>query len=178
MLHRIVSRSVVVLAATAFLASCEDNTTGTPLTPPPASTAVYVNEVPPADGYTIEEATIPLPGGGGDTTVFLVSPDPVFEVVYPDGSAAVGQVITFNLSLPGLIEQSRDTVDAAGLVSPGRWVVADVCPNPLPEPPEDPVFCRPSQSVIATPVAGNAGVATVDASFPPDVPEPTVRGSR
>ena len=171
MLHRIVSRSVVVLAATAFLASCEDNTTGTPLTPPPASTAVYVSEVAPAEGYVITEATITLPSGT-DTTVFVVSPDPVFEVKYPDGTAGAGQVITFNLNLPGLIAQTKDTADAAGLVSPGQWVVAQVCPNPAPEPPAEPVFCRPTQSVIAQPVAGNAAVVTVDAVFPPIEPEP------
>jgi hypothetical protein len=202
MLHRIVSRTVVVLAATAFLASCEDNTTGTPLTPPPASTAVYVTELVPDSGYAIDTATIPLPGGpdttitadttvaGVDTTiiadtvvvvdtlVYVVTPDPVFEVKYPDGTAAVGQVITFNLSLPGLIEATKDTVDAAGLVSPGRWLVAQVCPNPLPEPPEEPVFCRPTQTVIATPVAGNAAVATVNTQFPAEVPEPAARASR
>jgi len=172
MLHRIVSRSGVVLAATAFLASCEDNTTGTPLTPPPASTAVYVSEVAPADGYTIEQTTIKLPDGITDTTVFVVSPDPVFEVKYPDGAAGEGQVVTFNLNLPGLLAQTKDTADASGLVSPGQWVVASVCPNPAPEPPAEPVFCRPTQSVIATPIAGNAAVATVDAVFPPIVPEP------
>ena len=172
MLHRIVSRSVVVLAATAFLASCEDNTDGTPLTPPPASTAVYVSEVAPADGYVISEATIKLPDGVTDTTVFVVTPDPVFEVTYPDGSAGAGQVITFNLNLPGLLAQTKDTADAAGLVSPGQWVVAQVCPNPAPEPPAEPVFCRPTQSVIAAPVAGNFAVVTVDAVYPPIVPEP------
>lgn len=174
MLHRIVSRSGVVLAATAFLASCEDNTTGTPLTPPPASTAVYVTEVAPVDGYTIAQTTIKLPDGITDTTVFVVSPDPVFEVKYPDGAAGEGQVVTFNLNLPGLLAQTKDTADAAGLVSPGQWVVAQVCPNPAPEPPAEPVFCRPSQSVIAAPVSGTPAVVTVDAVFPPIVPEPEV----
>ena len=176
MLHRIVSRSVVVLAATAFLASCEDNTEGTPLTPPPPSTAVDVTAVEPADGYTIGTATITIPEVGDvpahDTVVNVVTPNPAFEVKLPNGDAAVGQVVNFNLSLPGFIAQSRDTVDAAGLVSPGQWIVAGVCPNPLPEPPETPVFCRPTQSVIAVPVAGNPAAITVDAEFPPDVPEP------
>jgi hypothetical protein len=182
MLHRIVSRSVVVLAATAFLASCEDNTTGTPLTPPPASTAVYVNPVEPVDGYSTEEVTITIPAVGEvpahDTVVTVVTPDPLFNVTFPSGDAAVGQVVTFNLTLPGLIAQSKDTVDADGQVSPGQWILANVCPNPMPTvPPEEPIFCRPVQSVVATPVAGNPGVVNVNASFPPIVPE-VLRASR
>ena len=77
-----------------------------------------------------------------------------------------------DMNLPGLIAQTKDTADAAGLVSPGQWVVAAVCPNPQPEPPAPPVYCRPTQSVIAQPVAGNAAVVTVDAVFPPIEPEP------
>lgn len=165
MLHRIVSRSVVVLAATGFLASCEDNTAGTPLPPFTPSTAVYVNEVVPEVDYTVEQVNITLPGGV-DTTVYAVTPDPVFEVVLPNGDPAVGQVVNFNVNLPGFVAQRADTVDAFGLVSPGRWVLADVCPNPLPDPPE---FCRPTQRVIATPVAGRPGFVDVDASFPPTV---------
>jgi len=166
MLHRIVSRSVVVLAATAFLASCEDNTTGTPLTPPPASTAVYVIAVEPVDGYAVEQVTITIPEIGGvpahDTVVTVVTPDPVFSVVYPglDESPAVGQVITFSLNLPGLLAQGKDTVDAGGLVSPGRWIVGDPCP------PETGDFCRPVHRVIAAPTAGNTGFIDVDTTLP------------
>jgi hypothetical protein len=175
MLHRIVSRSVVVLAGTAFLASCEDNTTGTPLTPPPASTAVYVNPVVPEDGYSTEQVTITIPAVGEipahDTVVTAVTPNPEFEVTYPDGDPAVDQVITFNLNLPGLIEQSKDTVPASGLVTPGRWIVAEPCP-----PSED--FCRPTQRIIATPVAGNAGVIDVSVDTATVVPPPSLRASR
>jgi len=172
MLHRMVSRSVVVFAATAFLASCEDNTTGTPLTPPPASTAVYVNPVEPVGGYTVAQRTINL--GGVDTTVTVASPDPVFEVVYPEGNAAVGQVITFNVNLPGFVQQTRDTVvDAAGLVSPGYWVVARPCPPNVLE-----TFCRGVQRVIATPVAGNTGFIDVVVDTLPPPPPPPVRSPR
>ena len=167
MLHRIVSRSVVAFAAVGLLASCEDNTTGTPLTPPPPSTAVDVVEVAPEAGYTVEQVSITLPSGT-DTTVYAVTPDPVFEVTFPDGSAAVGQIINFNVNLPGFVAQSRDTVDAEGLVSPGRWVVATFCPNPLPVDP--PVFCRPTQRVIAAPASGRTGTVDVHTQFPADVP--------
>jgi hypothetical protein len=77
----------------------------------------------------------------------VVAPQVFFEVVYPDGSPAVGQVITFNLNLGGLLFQQRDTVDAAGLVSPGAWIFGD----------------RPVQRLIATPVAGNTGFIDVAA---------------
>lgn len=164
MLHRIVSRSVVVLAATAFLASCEDNTTGTPLTPPPASTAVYVTPVVPVDGYTVEQTTITIPEVGGipahDTLVTVVVPDPEFEVRYPDGSVATDQVVTFTVNLPGLLEQAKDTVGASGLVTPGRWIVGNPCP------PEEGDFCRPTQRVIAAPVTGNTGFIDVDTTIP------------
>ena len=172
MLHRIVSPTVLVLAATAFLASCEDNTTGTPLTPPPASTAVYVNEVVPEGGYIIEERTVNA--NGVDTTVLAVSPTPVFEVLYPDGTPAVGQVVTFNLNLPGIITHTKDTVDAGGLVDPGTWYVTKTCPSQV----EDDPFCRPVQTLIATPTSGNAGAVSVEATFPPEVPEPAARTAR
>lgn len=168
MLHRIVSRSVVVLAATAFLASCEDNTTGTPLTPPPASTAVTVNPLTPEGGYTLKDTTVNILGV--DTIVTIVTPNPQFEVVLPEGDAAVGQIVTFNVNLPGFVQQSKDTVDAAGLVSPGYWVVAKPCLTPYPSLGEVP-FCRPLQRVIASPVAGNTGFLDV-ITAPPPVPEP------
>ena len=168
MLHRIVSRSVVVLAATAFLASCEDNTTGTPLTPPPPSTAVYVNPITPEGGYTLKDTTINV--AGLDTIVTIVTPNPQFEVVYPEGDVAVGQVITFNVNLPGFVQQTKDTVDAAGLVNPGFWVVGRPCLTPYPSLGEQP-FCRPLQRVIATPVAGGTGFIDV-ITAPPPVPEP------
>jgi hypothetical protein len=168
MLHRMVSRSVVVFAATAFLASCEDNTTGTPLTPPPASTAVYVTPVEPVDGYTVEQRVINI--GGIDTTVTVASPDPVFTVVYPglDASPAVGQVVTFNVNLPGFVFQTKDTVDAAGLASPGYWVVARPCPPNL----VDETFCRGVQRVIATPVSGNTGFIDVTVDTTTVIPGP------
>lgn len=152
MLHRIVSRSVVAFAAVGLLASCEDNTTGTPLTPPPPSTAVYVNPIEPDGGYTTEQRSINI--AGVDTTVTVASPNPVFEVVFPDGEAAVGQIINFNVNLPGLVQQTRDTVDVDGFVSPGYWVLAGPCP---PGGVPDQTFCRPTQRVIATPAAGNTG---------------------
>lgn len=158
MLHRIVSRSVVVLAATAFLASCEDNTTGTPLTPPPASTAVYVNAITPDSGYGVKDTTITIPELAGvpahDTVVTIASPNPEFEVVTPEGDAATGQVITFNLNLPGLLQQTKDTVPESGLVSPGYWVLGD----------------RAVQRVIASPVSGSTGFIDVDTT-PPAPPE-------
>ena len=177
MLHRIVSRTVVVLAATAFLASCEDNTTGTPLTPPPASTAVYVNPIVPDSGYATKDTTITIPAVGEvpahDTVVTIVTPNPVFEVTNPDGSAAVDQVITFNLALPGLIEQGKDTVLADGLATPGRWIVARPCTAP-----EESGFCRTPQRLISTPVAGDTGFIDVSTA-PPLEPEPeTLRASR
>jgi hypothetical protein len=139
-----VSRSVVVLAATAFLASCEDNTTGTPLTPPPASTAVDVTPVEPVGGYTQEQRTMNI--GGVDTTVTVVSPDPVFSVVYPDATPGAGQIVTFDLNLPGIIGQERDTVDAAGLVSPGSWILGPRCGT---------------QRLVAAPASGNTGFIDV-----------------
>jgi hypothetical protein len=203
MLHRIVSRSVFAFAAAGLLASCEDNTTGTPLTPPPPSTAVYVNPVLPDGGFGFEQVVIERPNGPDtsvvitdttvvadttvvgidttivvdttfsgdttivtDTTVTIVTPDPVFEAVFPDGQPAVGQTITFNVNLPGFIEQTTDVVDAAGFATPGRWVVAEVCPNPDAPPP----FCRVTQRVIATPVAGNTGFIDVEPVFPPPPP--------
>jgi hypothetical protein len=171
MLHRIVSRSVVVLAATAFLASCEDNTTGTPLTPPPASTAVYVNVVEPDGGYATEQRSVTLLGV--DTVVTVADPDPVFEVLYPDGTPAVGQVVTFNVNLPGFVQQSKDTVDAEGLVSPGYWVMARPCP-PLTAPE---TFCRGVQRIIATPVSGNTGFIDVAVDTTTIVP-PDLHASR
>ncbi len=153
MLHRIVSRSVVVLAATVFLASCEDNTTGTPLPPPDPSTAVYVTPVIPVGGYTTEEVTLNI--AGVDTTVTVVSPEPIFEVVFPDGTPAAGQAINFSLNLPGLLETNRGTVDASGFVSPGYWVLGD----------------RPVQRVIAAPASGDPGYIDVDQT-PPE-PEET-----
>ena len=164
MLRRMVSRSVVVLAATAFLASCEDNTTGTPLTPPPASTAVYVTAVEPQGGYSVEQVTITIPAIGPvlarDTVVTVVTPDPVFEVRYPEGDAAVDQVISFSLNLPGLLAQSTATVPASGLVTPGRWIVGNPCPS------ETGGFCRSVQRVIAAPAAGNTGYIDVDTTLP------------
>jgi hypothetical protein len=149
MLHRIVSRSVVALAATAFLASCEDNTTGTPLPPPPASTAVDVTPVEPAAGYGFAELAVTLPNGT-DTTVTVVSPSPVFHVAFPDGELAAGQTINFSLTLPGLLESTSATVGSDGFVSPGYWAVGD----------------RPVQRIIASPASGNPGIIDVDTTEP------------
>ena len=143
MLHRIVSRSVGVFAAAALglgLAACEDNTAGTPLTPPPASTAVYVNV----------DTTTPPPTTG--TTGQRVTPAAVFKVTYPDGSPAVGQVVTFSLNLGGHIAQLKDTVDAGGFVSPGKWTLG---------------ARTATQRLIASPVAGNAGFIDVVAEAGP-----------
>lgn len=148
MLHRIVSRSVVVLAATMFLASCEDNTTGTPLTPPDPSTAVYVTPVIPDGGYTTEEVSLNI--GGVDTLVTVVSPNPVFEVVYPDGTPGTGQTINFNINLPGLLQDTKGTVGSDGLVSPGYWVIGE----------------RPVQRIIASPASGEAGYIDIDQTPP------------
>jgi hypothetical protein len=166
MLHRIVSRSVVVLAATAFLASCEDNTTGTPLTPPPPSTAVYVTPIEPEGGYGIKDTVINILGV--DTTVTIVTPNVEFEVLYPDGSVGVDQVITFNVNLPGLVQATKDTVPASGIVTPGYWIVARPC--------NVPDFCRSPQRVIATPVSGNTGY--IDVSTVPPAPPEDLRASR
>jgi hypothetical protein len=172
MLHRIVSRSVVVLAGTVFLAACEDNTAGTPLTPPPASTAVYVTAIEPADGYSIQPRTITI--AGVDTVVNAVSPDPTFQVLLPDGSTPEGQVVTFNVNLPGFVEQTKDTVPASGIVTPGYWVVGNTCPDSL---NPNPAFCRPVERVIATPVAGSTGfLDVVNVVTPP--PPPPVRSPR
>ena len=149
MLHRIVSRSVVALAATAFLASCEDNTTGTPLPPPAASTAVYVTAVEPAEGYGFADLAVTLPSGT-DTVITVVSPSPVFYVAYPDGEVAVGQNINFSINLPGLLQSTTATVDDDGFVSPGYWAVGD----------------RPVQRIIASPVSGNPAFIDVDTTEP------------
>ena len=165
MLHRMVSRSAGVLGYAALalvVASCEDNTTGTPNTPPPASTAVYVNAIIPEGGYGLGEETITIEGV--DTTVTVVVPDPEFEVVYPDGSAAVGQTIQFSLNLPGLLESTTGVVGADGRVTPGRWIVSLPCTA-------ETDYCRPVQRVIASPASGNIG--TIDVSTePPPPPEP------
>lgn len=163
MLHRIVSRSAVVIAATVVLAACEDNTTGTPLTPPPPSTAVYVNPIIPDEGYGLKDTTISF-GALGDSVVTIVTPAVEFEVVYPDGTPATGQTVTFNPNLPGFVQQAKDTVDAAGLVSPGFWVLGNPCASA-----EGP-FCRPTQRVIATPLVGNTGYIDVS-TVPPAPPE-------
>ncbi len=139
MLHRMVSRSAGAFAAAAFglgLAACEDNTTGTPLTPPPASTAVYVN--------VVNTAVNPAPTTG--TAGRVVAPAAVFKVTYPDGTPAVGQVIAFSLNLGGHLHQTKDTVDAGGFASPGRWILG---------------ARAATQRLIASPVAGNAGFIDV-----------------
>lgn len=201
MLHRMVSRPAGFLGYAALalaVASCEDNTTGTPITPPPPSTAVYVEAVTPEGGYFVDTTTITVQRPDTtisapdttivgidttitidttivlvdkDTVVSIVAPDPVFFVVLPNGDTAVGQTVNFSLTLPGLLEQTSDVVDADGHVTTGRWILTKVCPNPLPEPPDDPVYCLPSQSVVATPASGEPGVITVDAKYPTEVPE-------
>ena len=55
-----------------------------------------------------------------------------------------------------------------GLVSPGYWVVGTVC---ITAPERGCRFCRPTQRVIATPVAGNTGIIDVSTE-PPPPPEP------
>jgi hypothetical protein len=124
---------------------------------------VYVAAVEPVGGYTTEQVTITIPEVGAvpahDTIVTVVSPNPAFVVTYPNGDAAVDQVISFSLNLPGVIEQTKDTVVAGGLASPGRWIVASPCDIGA-------EFCRPVQRVIATPVAGDAGFIDVDTSAP------------
>jgi len=178
MLHRIVSRSVVAFAAAGLLASCEDNTTGTPLTPPPPSTAVYINPLQPPDSitppdpitgkrdtipvpYTIEQRVVNI--DGTDFVVAVVTPDPQFLVQFPDGDVAEGQEIAFSLNLPGALESTRVTVPASGLVSPGRWIVDNPCP-----PVGGATSCRGVQRVIARPTAGNPGFIDVDTTFPED----------
>ena len=130
---------LVRFAAAAFglgLAACEDNTTGTPLTPPPASTAVYVN--------VVNTAVNPAPTTG--TAGRVVAPAAVFKVTYPDGTPAVGQVIAFSLNLGGHLHQTKDTVDAGGFASPGKWILG---------------ARAATQRLIASPVAGNAGFIDV-----------------
>ncbi len=107
MLHRIVSRSAVVLAATAFLASCEDNTSGSPQEPPPASTAVVVKAVDPVPDSGVVDTDLAEPV--------------VVKVTNPDGSPAPSVVVTFGLTTGGLIEHTQVTTDANGLASPGIW---------------------------------------------------------
>lgn len=171
MLHRIVSRSVAVLAGTVILAGCEDNTTGTPLTPPPPSTAVYVTAIEPVGGYSILPRTITI--AGVDTVVNAVSPDPTFEVVLPDGSVPVDQVVSFNANLPGFVQQTKDTVPSSGIVTPGYWIVAATCPDSV---NPNPTFCRPEERLIATPVAGNSGYLDVINVVTP--PPPPLRSPR
>ena len=156
MLHRIVSRSVVAFAAVGLLASCEDNTTGTPLTPPPPSTAVTVTAVEPEGGYSVVERSVII--DGIPTLANAVTPDPTFEVLLPDGTVPEGQVINFNVNLPGFVQQSRDTVPASGIVTPGYWVVGNICPDSL---NPNPTFCRPVERVIATPASGRTGYLDV-----------------
>ena len=159
MLHRIVSRSAVAFAAVGLLASCEDNTTGTPLPPFTPSTAVNVSPIEVDGGYGDNDTADTI--NGVDTIVTVVTPDPVFEVLSPEGDPAVGQIINFNVNLPGLLQQTRDTVDAAGFVSPGYWIVGG----------------RPVQRVIATPAAGNTGFIDVS-TVPPAPPEGKFGASR
>lgn len=170
MLHRIVSRSAVVIAATVVLAACEDNTTGTPLTPPPPSTAVYVNPIIPDGGYIVEQRILNI--NGEDALVNVVTPDPTFEVVYPEGNAAEGQVITFNVNLPGVVQSTKDTVPASGIVTPGYWITGNICPDSLNPNPD---FCRPVERVIATPAVGNTGYIDVINVV---TPAPDLRASR
>lgn len=169
MLHRIVSRSVVALAATAFLASCEDNTTGTPLPPPTPSTAVYVSAVEPAEPYTVVDQAITLPDGSVEILP-TVQPELVFQVLNPDGTIPVGQTITFTVNLPGFVENQTAVVDANGFVSPGYWVVGSPCETPYPSVGEVP-FCRPLQRVIAAPVAGDAAYIDVQTAPPEEEEE-------
>jgi hypothetical protein len=157
MLHRIVSRSLVAFAAVGLLASCEDNTTGTPLTPPPPSTAVTVSAVDL--DYTIAQQVVNI--DGTDFVVAVVTPDPQFLVELPNGDVAEGQEIAFSLNLPGALESTRVTVPASGLVSPGRWIVDNPCP-----PVGGATSCRGVQRVIARPPAGNPGFIDVDTTFP------------
>jgi hypothetical protein len=107
MLHRIVSRSVVVLAGTAFLASCEDNTTGTPLTPPPPSTAVVVSAVAPVPEDGVVDTDI-----AGPVT---------FKATNPDGSPGAGIVLQFIAAGGGVVERSQATTGSDGTASPGVW---------------------------------------------------------
>ena len=159
MLHRIVSRSLVAFAAVGLLASCEDNTTGTPLTPPPPSTAVTVTALELE--YTIEQRVVNI--DGTDFVVAVVTPDPAFFVEFPDGEPAVGQEVSFSLNLPGALENTRVTVPGTGVVSPGRWIVDNPCP-----PVGGQTSCRAVQRVIATPTSGVIGFVDVDTTFPED----------
>jgi hypothetical protein len=177
MLHRFVSRSAGVFAAVAVgigVAACDDTTTGTPLTPPPPSTAIYVSPV--LDSVTVDDDTVSIDYTvkdtlvtifGIDTIVTIVTPNPRFTTEFPNGDIPEGQIITFSVNLPGFLQQTKDTVDATGIVSPGYWVVARPCPQLNPEDP----FCRPVQRVIAFPVAGDPASIDVNAEFapPPDV---------
>jgi len=159
MLHRIVSRSVLAFAAAGLLASCEDNTTGTPLPPPTTATLVTVTALDL--DYTIEQQVVNI--NGTDFVVAVVSPDPAFFVELQDGEPAVGQEVAFSLNLPGALESTRVTVPGTGVVSPGRWIVDNPCP-----PVGGATFCRAVQRVIATPTAGNLGFIDVDTTFPED----------
>ena len=159
MLHRIVSRSLVAFAAVGLLASCEDNTTGTPLPPPTTATLVTVTALDL--DYTIEQQVVNI--NGTDFVVAVVSPDPAFFVELQDGEPAVGQEVAFSLNLPGALESTRVTVPGTGVVSPGRWIVDNPCP-----PVGGATSCRGVQRVIATPTAGNPGFIDVDTTFPED----------
>jgi hypothetical protein len=133
MLHRIVSRSAVVLAATAFLASCEDNTSGTPNEPPPGSTAVVVRAVEAPDSGVV------------DTD--LAEPV-VVKVTNPDGTPATSVVVTFGLTTGGLLEHTQVTTDANGLASPGIWHLGKKAGN---------------QRLTATPPSGDPAIINVTA---------------
>jgi hypothetical protein len=148
---------VVAFAAAGLLASCEDNTTGTPLPPPPPSTAVNVIALDLE--YTIEQRVVNI--DGTDFVVAVVTPDPAFFVEFPDGEPAVGQEISFSLNLPGALENTRVTVPGTGVVSPGRWIVDNPCP-----PVGGQTSCRAVQRVIATPTSGVTGFVDVDTTFP------------
>lgn len=110
MLHRIVSRYAGVFAAATLglgLAACEDNTTGTPLPPPDVPNAYSIVAVaPPDETFPVDE---------------VLSPNPQFRVLGPDGSGAANVAVTFSLNQGGLLQSTSATSDANGFVSPGEW---------------------------------------------------------
>lgn len=134
MLHRMVSRSAVVFVATAFLASCEDNTTGTPLPPPDVSTAYTVTVASPPPEPNVVEG--------------LVSPNVVFLVSNPDGTPAAGVPITFTINQTGLLQNITATSGSDGLVSPGEWHLG---------------FRAGPQRLVASPALGTRAFVTVTA---------------
>ena len=111
MLHRLVCHRPVwfVVAAAVGLGACNDTTTPPLPDPPP----------PPAGQMSVEVVDAPTGGvvnGPADAPVTV-------RVLNLDGSVASGAPVTFTLLNGGTVQNATATSDAAGLASPGEWVL-------------------------------------------------------